>query len=263
LTGGATIRKDLKTHLSAATRQAYEGGKLLLLDANLEELAAPHRDVSISQKIDEVLRFIARKCKHPGAIGNLDYDLDYPVADCAGGSEFNQYLEYLEGERLLTIFRDEEDNRTGYAPSIKGWQAIEPTLPIGGEPDRCFVAMWFDDSLDSVYAMGFVKAIEECGFRPYRVKEDPTNKAIVDKILAEIRRARFVVADFTGHRTSVYYEAGFAHGLGREVIGCCCADYVKDLTFDTRHLGHVVWKNADDLREKLADSIRANIVPAR
>ena len=262
-TGSVTIPNELKTYLSAATRQAHDRGRPMLLDQNLEELAAPHRGVSISQKIDKVFQFVAGKCQHPGTIRAVDDDLDYPVADCESGLEFIQYLEYLEAEKLMIIYRDQEDNWIGCTPSIKGWQAIEPTLPVGGERDRCFVAMWFDDSLDSAYEMGFVKAIEACGFKCYRIKEDPTNKGIADKILAEIRRSRFVVADFTGQRTSVYYEAGFAHGLGREVIGCCRADDVKGLTFDTRHLGHIVWRNSEELREKLADSIRANIIPMR
>lgn len=154
-------------------------------------------------------------------------------------------------------------NGWAYGLSIERWQVIEPTLTPGGEPDRCFVAMWFDASLDETYSSGFVRAIEACGFKPYRVKEDPTNKAITDRILSEIRRAHFVVADFTGQRQSVYYEAGFAHGLGREVIGCCKEGHTKDLAFDTRHLGHIVWKDAGDLQTKLADSIRANIIPKR
>ena len=86
------------------------------------------------------------------------------------------------------------------------------------------------------------------------------NKGISDRILAEIRLAEFVVADFTGQRQSVYFEAGFARGLGREVIWCCRKDQVDDLHFDTKHLGHVVWETQEDLRQKLADSIRANII---
>jgi nucleoside 2-deoxyribosyltransferase len=150
-----------------------------------------------------------------------------------------------------------------HTPTIKGWQAVEPNVPVGGEKGRCFVAMWFDDKLDSAYESGFRKAIEDCALRAYRVKEDPTNESIPDKILSEITRAQFVVADFTGDRHNVYYEAGFARGIGREVIGCCREDWVKDLKFDTRHLGHVVWKDPDDLRKKLADSIRAIIIPKR
>ena len=259
------VPSDLKQYLSAAARQAHEAKIPILLDAyNLEELAAPHRSVSVSQKVEKVLRFVALKCQQPGGTTSVQVHDDFPVADCSNWSELNQYLEYLEDEELVKCFTDDLGNRTTtYTPTIKGWQAIEPTLPVGGEPDRCFVAMWFHDDLDSVYAAGFAKAVEDCGFRPYRVKEDPTNKGITDRILSEIRRSRFVVADFTGHRTSVYYEAGFAHGLGREVIGCCREGDVRDLTFDTRHLGHVVWKDSDDLRVKLAHSIRGNIIPKR
>jgi nucleoside 2-deoxyribosyltransferase len=118
--------------------------------------------------------------------------------------------------------------------------------------------------MDPVYAAGFERAItEDCGFKAYRVKGDPTNKGVVDKILSEIRRAHFVVADFTRQRQSVYYEAGFAVGLGREVIDCCKEGHTEGLAFDTRHLGHIVWKDAVDLRAKVANSIRANIIPRR
>ncbi len=259
------VPNDLKPYLSAATRQASDAGKPVLLDvSNLEDLAALHSSVTVSQKVDKALRFAATKCRQPGIVSDLDSNLDYPVADCKSSSEFDQYIGYLVEKNLLRRYSDELGEPTNsYAPTIEGWQAIEPTLPVAGEPKRCFVAMWFSDDLDSVYEAGFAKAIKECGFEAYRVKGDPTNKGIIDKILSEIRRARFVVADFTGQRQSVYYEAGFAHGLGREVIGCCRSGEAKELAFDTRHLGHVVWSDAADLREKLANSIRANIIPKR
>jgi hypothetical protein len=257
------VPPDLKPLLSAAARQAAEAGSPILLTAGiLEELAAPHRSVTVSQKVEKVLRFVAARCEHPGKPAGVSTDEDFPVADCSDGSELDEYLKYLEEEQLIKRVAAYEVD-LAYTPTIKGWQAVEPTLPVGGEKGRCFVAMWFDDSLDSVYAGGFEMAVRDCGFDPYRVKEDSTNESIPDRILSGIRRAQFVVADFTGDRHNVYYEAGFARGIGREVIGCCKEDWVKDLKFDTRHLGHVIWKDTDDLRQKLADSIRANIIPQR
>jgi hypothetical protein len=257
------VPADLKPFLSAAARQADEAGSpILLTRGNIEELAAPHRSVTVSQKVEKVLRFVAARCEHPGKPVGVSTDEDFPVADCSDGSEFDEYLKYLEEEQLIKRVAAYEVD-LAYTPTIKGWQTVEPTLPVGGEKGRCFMAMWFDDSLDSAYAGGFEMAIKECGFNPYRTKEDPTNKSVPDKILAEITRSQFVVADFTGHRHNVYYEAGFARGLGREVIGCCRHDEADRLKFDTRHLGHVIWKDTDDLRQKLADSIRANIIPKR
>ena len=38
----------------------------------------------------------------------------------------------------------------------------------------------------------------------------------MDRIIAQIRASKFVVADFTRNRGGVYYEAGFALGLGSQ-----------------------------------------------
>lgn len=62
-----------------------------------------------------------------------------------------------------------------------------------------------------------------------------------------------------GARRSVYYEAGFAHGLGCEVIFTCRKKDVGDLHFDTRQYPHIVWEAADDLRRNLADCIVARM----
>jgi hypothetical protein len=257
--------KELRPYLSAATRQAHEEGKPLTLDTkNWREFAAAQRAISVSAKIERILRIIGQRAALPGGICGIDPDRDHPLFSATSRKELAVYLEHLQDEGLLDGPKASAKGLPisgNYAPTIKGWQRLEPVLSPGGEPDRCFVAMWFADELDSAYQLGFAKAIEECGFKPYRVKEDPTHKAIIDRILSEIRRAHFVVADFTGHRQSVYYEAGFARGIGREVIGCCREGETKGLAFDTRHLGHIVWADADDLRRKLTDSIQANILP--
>ena len=39
------------------------------------------------------------------------------------------------------------------------------------------------------------------------------------------RHGGLVVADFTGHRGGVYFEAGFARGLGIPVVWTCHKEY--------------------------------------
>jgi hypothetical protein len=174
------------------------------------------------------------------------------------------FLQYLQEENLVYQTATEIGNRGGtYKLSMKGWRAVEPRQEIGGVPGRCFVAMWFHESMQEAYDLGFARGVTDAGFKPIRIDEKFTNKGISDEVKAEIRLAQFMVADFTGQRQSVYYEAGFANGLGREVIWCCREDDVPNLHFDTRHLGHVVWKDTADLRTKLNQSIRANIIPKR
>ena len=57
----------------------------------------------------------------------------------------------------------------------------------------------------------------------------------------------------------IHFEAGLAMGLGRPVIWTCRKDDFENTHFDTRQYNHIVWETPEDLREKLADRIRATI----
>ena len=131
------------------------------------------------------------------------------------------------------------------------------------DASQAFVAMWFDDSVKSAYDSGIAPAIRDCGFEAKRIDRDPAVDKIDDAIIAEIRRSRFLVADFThgndGARGGVYYEAGFAHGLGIPAIFTCRSDAVGLAHFDTRQYAHIGWSSTSELREKLRDRILARI----
>ena len=85
------------------------------------------------------------------------------------------------------------------------------------------------------------------------------NGKIDDFIVAQIRRSGLLVADFTGHRGGVYFEAGFAMGLGIPVIWTCRDSDIDELHFDTRQYNHIAWTNPQDLQERLQNRIAATI----
>ncbi len=62
-------------------------------------------------------------------------------------------------------------------------------------------------------------------------------------------------------RGGVYYEAGFAQGLGIPVIWTVKADHIDHVHFDTRQFNHITWTDAADLREKLKNRIGAVLGP--
>jgi len=122
--------------------------------------------------------------------------------------------------------------------------------------------MWFDDSMNEAFEFGISKAVTDCGFpAPIRIDRKEHNNQITDEIMAAIRDAELVIADFSGNRGGVYYEAGFARGLGRPVIYSCQESDFKDLHFDTRLINHIKWSDPADLRGKLANRIKATILP--
>jgi hypothetical protein len=115
------------------------------------------------------------------------------------------------------------------------------------QSSQVFVAMWFDDVVKEAYDGGIGPAIREAGYEPLRVDRKEHDGKIDDQIIAEIRRSAFLVADFTEHRGGVYYEAGFAHGLGRRVLFTCREDHIDKLHFDVRQYNTILWKNPGEI----------------
>jgi nucleoside 2-deoxyribosyltransferase len=100
-------------------------------------------------------------------------------------------------------------------------------------------------------------AIKRAGYKPIRVDKYEHNNRIDDEIVAQIRRCRFLVADFTGQRNGVYFEAGFAQGLGRRVICMCHESDKGNLCFDTRQINHILYNDLEQARVALTSRIVA------
>jgi len=151
---------------------------------------------------------------------------------------------------------------TGSPPqalTVKGLLAADQLQKNNSVSSQGFVAMSFDPGLVAAWTNGFDPAIRAAGYAPLRIDAKEYIGEISDKIMAEIRRSRFVVADYTEQKNGVYFEAGFALGLGLTVIPTCRADEVDQLHFDIRHLNTLTWTNPDDLALKLSQRIRGVI----
>ena len=127
------------------------------------------------------------------------------------------------------------------------------------DSNQAFVAMWFVDETQVAWEEGIKPALVSTGFSPYRADRDPHNDKIDDRIIAEIRKSSILVADYTGRRGGVYFEAGFAMGLGIPVIWTCRDSEIDEAHFDTWQSNHVVWNDPADQQEKLSDRIAATI----
>jgi len=144
--------------------------------------------------------------------------------------------------------------------TVRFWEAIENFQNTGINNKRAFVAMWFDPSMDRYYLDGIKPAIEKAGYVPVKIVLQEFNGKICDEIIAEIKRCKFLISDFSGQRGGVYFEAGYAMGQGKAVIFAVKEDEVKDLHFDTRQYNHIVYDSPEDLCKKLYNRINATIV---
>ncbi|MHB1654661.1 MAG: hypothetical protein ACYCVD_19750 [Desulfitobacteriaceae bacterium] len=178
---------------------------------------------------------------------------------------FDQYVSYQGIEKEIWDFYNRESKPNPMSPTA-------------------FIAMWFSDYMMEVFSDCISKAIEEAGYVPFIISLKEHNEDICDNIIAEIRKSKFLIADFTGQRGGVYFEAGFAYGLGLPAIWTCQEDWFKKTVdkevdgiyrgnsakviikeerythFDIEHFNFIVWKDGSDLYNKLKTRIAATII---
>lgn len=103
--------------------------------------------------------------------------------------------------------------------------------------------MEFDNVLETIKA-----ACSNVGVSCYRVDDLWNNSTIVQDIFELIYCSSIVIVDFSGRNPNVFYEAGIAHTLGKNVIPI--TQSIDDIPFDLRH--HRVLKylnNREGLQE--------------
>ena len=251
---------EVRNGLSCASRQAFEvGQRLQITESNAADLAQPHMNTRVVDNQERLLREIARRAVRPQNHVTFSPRQDFTIIDCYSEQEFRWYVAWLDRERFVYKGRDTTEIIQLHLSS-EGWRRVQPAPRPGGFPGTCFVAMWFSEETQAAYSHGIERAISDAGFKPVRIDRKEHNNEIPDEIIAEIRNSEFVVADFTGQRSGVYYEAGFAMGLGRRVIWCCRKDEIDKLHFDTNHKNHIDWETPNELHDRLYKRIRATIL---
>ncbi len=141
--------------------------------------------------------------------------------------------------------------------------------------------MWYNDKEDlkqakpnmmNVYTQALEPAIKNNGYEACVLNQIEHVNDINDEMISQIRKSKFLVADLTGYRGGVYWEAGFAYGLGLPVIYTCHKSWLKPeyndnneiiregVHFDVEHRNMILWDNVEELKVKLERRIAAVVI---
>jgi len=173
---------------------------------------------------------------------------------------FELFLKKLQQHNYIeNLYYDREENHYDYTLTLDGLEYIETIESTNIDSKNIFCAFYFTDELQNIFDNTIKQTIESLNYTYSRVSSSTTNtnKKIDDEIISLIRSARIVIADFTGQRNSVYFEAGLAMGLNIPVIWTCKKDQVEQLSFDTRQYPHIIWEHEEELSKKIKDRIKA------
>jgi hypothetical protein len=213
---------------------------------------------TVPEKLDALLRLI-------GARTSLDGEMDWQPAWQTVIAELAPINEREVG-RLVNLLAELSyiDARPSgsFRINARGYQRLSDLEGADIGSDAVFVAMWFSEET-ALYRSAAVAGIKAAGYAPVIVDQIEYNGFIVDRILASIRDSRCVIADFTsiaesddaakpkiggGARGGVYWEAGYAYGLKKQVIHTCRRDHasLRRTHFDIEQYNTVFW-TPDDL----------------
>jgi len=243
--------------LSAWIREQNERGEPVQLtqEGMIETTLAGIPDYRPLEKELKLLQALERLSSAPGEMVKLNIEVDFPLAYASGSEEFAFYLRGLE-ERGLVKSKGVINNMM---ITSTGWDYLDKHASDLEEKTQGFVAMSFSDEMKSKWEEAIRPAIQEAGYTAYRADEETHSDNIIFKIMAEIKNSRFVVADVTEQRNGVYFEAGYALGLGVPVIWSVRKDDAANVHFDTAQYNQIRWESPKELREGLFDYICAII----
>jgi len=154
----------------------------------------------------------------------IEIDQNKPsIAYAVNVEEFSNIISYLLGRDLLEA--DQSGTPISVHLTMNGIDYAEKISKKAVDSKQCFVAMWFSDDMMQVFQNTISRAVDECGYKALIISMKEHNENINDYIISEIRKSKFVIADFTGNRGGVYFESGFALGLNKQVIWTCRKDH--------------------------------------
>lgn len=123
---------------------------------------------------------------------------------------------------------------------------------------QIFIAMMFSDATNGTYENAYKATMHKLGYDVMRIDEKEFTGSIIGEITTEIQNSIALIADLTGNRGGVYYEAGIARGLQLcnhpiKLILTCQQDFFvnEKVHFDVSGDNIILYKNDEELKEKL------------
>lgn len=216
------------------------------------------RDKKIKEKFDLMMIYLS-KVKRENFTNNYNLKIKSWIKD--DKEFFIIYQKAIDHSLINGNCKKSIDGGGSYTfneLTFDGLQYIEELEEPNKNLKNIFVAFNFENELQEVFNVHLNKAITEDGFNYVVVDQNNVehNKSINDEIIVKLKSSRIVIADFTNHRNSVYFEAGFAMGMNIPIIWTCQEGHDKEMSFDTRQFPHIIWKDKDDLVKQVIDRIK-------
>ncbi|MDR2945551.1 MAG: hypothetical protein LBV79_02230 [Candidatus Adiutrix sp.] len=140
---------------------------------------------------------------------------------------------------------------------------LKEVTPNQVDANTAFIIMPIDGSDPSIQdTLATIKrATEKYSINAERVDEIEHSGKITDMIIEKIQKARFIICDITHERPNVYYELGYAHAYGKDVVIIAKED--TRIHFDCKDYNVILFRGFTNLQERLEARIKELINPSQ
>ena len=236
--------------------------KMIIVDEKLVDAIIERAPPSPAEQADNLIRWLGENAKDYGEFLSFEPANDLSIIGSATPKGFIWVTRHLIDSGVIK--GNITSTTTNVMLSFEGWQHYEQLRSGNTDSRKAFMAMQYgNEELDKVFDEVLKPAVKQTGFDLFKLVDRPKAGLLDDRLRVEIQTSRFLIADLTHENAGAYWEAGYAEGLGKQVIYTCEKEKFEEQKthFDTNHHLTVVWDadNPHEAAKALKATIRATL----
>lgn len=189
-----------------------------------------------------------------GSKSNIKADTEYDVKVSFKSNVLRFYVNNVE-----MLAWNQTLSRAPIAFNVFGSSAAHITdVSVKDDKPKAFVVMQFTEQFNELYENVIKPVCESVGLEPIRADDMYTNGLIIFDIIQSIQQASVIISDITPDNPNVYYEVGYAHAAGKNVILMCDREREK-LPFDVSGFRTIFYSNTISGKAVVEESLTKHL----
>ena len=211
-----------------------------------------------------LLQWIGDNSSHIGDMISADVSPIIGFTGCVDRGAVFHLLSELEARNLVEFKGLMGGQSAGMVTLLlDGWDYYDKLSKSSEASNNVFMAMKFGDlELNTFFENSLKPAVLQTGCSLFKLDDRPEAGLIDIRMRQEIKNSKFIIADLTHHNAGAYWEAGFAEGIGKQVIYTCEKSVFESPEtkphFDVNHHLTIIWDkdNPENAVEEMKAAIR-------
>lgn len=189
-----------------------------------------------------------------GSKSNITQDTEYDIRVLCKANSIKYYINNVE-----MLSWNYQITRSPIVFNIFGAGNAEvyDILVLDDKP-KAFVVMQFTEKFNELYENVIKPVCEKKGLEPIRADDMYSNGLIIHDIIQSIQQSSLIISDITPDNPNVYYEVGYAHAAGKNVILMCDRER-KKLPFDLSGFRTIFYSNTISGKSKVEEILTKHL----